>query len=88
MAVDQPVVSTNLAEQWGANVRDRREHLELTQVDLAVLCAITQQTVSKIESGGMIPLDRLKIVLAQKLCTTPAALFPWPAMEKLVGKAS
>lgn len=75
----QPSVVASLGEVWGTRVAARREELHLSQTDLAELCEVTQQTISKIERGLMIPLDRLKIALATHLRTTPDQLFSWPA---------
>lgn len=84
----QPVIVRGLAAHWGASVAERRRALGLTQQQLADLCGIEQQTISKIENGGMIPLDRLKVTIAAKLGTTPAELFPWPPMAELVEGAA
>lgn len=75
MAVEQGFA---LAEVWGRNVAERREALHLSQVQLAELCDVAQQTISKIERGDIVPRDALKQMLADRLRTTPAALFPWP----------
>lgn len=69
---------TSLGDLWGARVAARREELRLTQAELAELCEVTQQTISKIERGLIIPLDRLKVTLAGHLRTTPDELFKWP----------
>lgn len=85
MAVRQPTVVETLAERWGLAVATRRAELEFTQTQLAELCGVTQQTISKIEAGAMIPHDRLKAVIADKLLSEPGELFAWPAradMEK------
>ena len=72
-----------LAERWGKAVAARRTALEFNQTQLAELCGITQQTISKIEAGGMIPHDRLKAVIADKLLTEPGDLFDWPTREQM-----
>jgi len=84
----QPTVQTGLGTAWGQNVRDRRQALGLSQDQLADLCGVTQSAISKIESGAMIPLDRLKVTISAKLGTTPTDLFPWPPMAELVGGAA
>lgn len=60
--------------------------LGFTQKQLAEFCHVEQQTISKIESGRMIPLDRLKIELSRSLGTDPQTLFAWPAMSDLVSR--
>lgn len=73
---------------------DRRRQLGLSQAQLAKLCqaaspeGVTQQTISKIENGEMIPLDRLKVDIARALGTSPSKLFAWPAMKDLVGESA
>lgn len=74
----QPQRVLPLGKCWGAAIAERRQHLGLTQADLARLCRVTQQTISKIESGAIIPLDRLKLQIARSLATQPGALFVWP----------
>lgn len=83
----QPKVVTSLGKEWGERVAQRRESLGFTQKQLAELCDVSQQTISKIEAGAMIPLDRLKVTLAHKLATTPDELFRWPALADLLGAA-
>lgn len=68
----------SLGEFWGRRVAERREALGLTQAQLADLCGVTQQSISRIEGGAVIPRDSLKITLSVKLGTTPGELFAWP----------
>lgn len=85
-----PKVVERLGDRWGAAVADRRRQLGLSQAQLAKACGdhgVTQQTISKIENGEIIPLDRLKVDLARALGTKPNVLFAWPAMKDLVGEA-
>jgi len=72
-----------LAQHWGSAVAKRRALLSLSQAQLAEICGVTQQTISKIESGRMIPHDRLKVVLATRMGTEPSALFVWPQRSAL-----
>jgi len=53
----------------------------MSQATLAERCGVTQQTISKIERGLMVPLDPLKLRLALELDVSPAMLFPWPPAE-------
>lgn len=75
----QPVRTLTLGQVWGASVEARRKFLGMTQVELSSKCEVSQQTISKIEHGSMIPLDRLKVTIAQSLHTTPGELFAWPS---------
>lgn len=69
----------SLGEFWGRRVAERREALGLTQAQLADLCNVTQQSISRIESGAVIPRDSLKMTLSSQLGTNPGELFVWPA---------
>lgn len=68
---------------WGEEVAKRRASLEFTQAQLAHLCDVKQQTISKIEAGDMIPSDQLKVTIARSLLTNPADLFVWPDLGDL-----
>ena len=68
-----------LAAAWGRRVAEARRRAGLSQSGLADLCGVAQQTVSKIERGRMVPLDKLKLRLAEELGTSPAVLFAWPS---------
>lgn len=70
---------------WGVNVADAREDLGLTQLQLAELCDVTQQTISKVERGVIRPRDRLKLRLAEALGRRPSDLFPWPSPSRREG---
>lgn len=72
-------MTETLAERWGTAVADRRAELGFNQTQLADLCDVKQQTISKIEAGKMIPHDRLKADLANALMMEPADLFSWPS---------
>lgn len=67
-----------LGQTWGEKVAARRQQLGLSQQQLADLCETTQQTISKIETGAILPRDRLKVTIAARLGTTVAQLFAWP----------
>ena len=84
MSNRHPKVVVTLGAKWGLAIAERRKSLGLTQAELAELADVKQQTVSRIEHGTMIPSDRLKVVLAHKLGTTPGALFQWPPTAELV----
>ena len=71
-------VAAQLGAAWGGRVAQLRLRLRLSQADLAALCGVTQQTISKVERGLMVPLDPLKLRLAAALDAHPATLFGWP----------
>lgn len=71
-------MTQSLGQFWGQRVAARREDLKITQVQLAQLCGITQQSISRIEAGVIVPRDSLKMTLAKNLGTTPTELFEWP----------
>jgi len=71
-------MTANLGLRWGALIAARRADLHLSQSALADLCSVSQQTISKIERGLMVPLDPLKLRLAAGLDVHPGDLFPWP----------
>lgn len=83
MAVRQPTVVQTLGGRWGKAVAERRAVLGFSQTQLAGLCDVKQQTISKIEAGDMIPHDRLKAVIANALMIEPAELFTWPARSEM-----
>lgn len=49
----------------GAFIRTCREHHRLTQVKLARALAITQSSLSKLESGSLLPSKQLRLQLAE-----------------------
>lgn len=77
------MVVETLAERWGSKIEARRVELGFTQTQLASLCDVTQQTISKVEAGQMIPHDRLKAVIADRLMVEPGELFNWPPRAEL-----
>lgn len=82
----------DLRKQWGETVRLLRKSLtpdgrhrpsadapQMTQVDLARLCGVTQQTISSIEKGEQSPRDSLKVKLAIALRQDVRSVFPLPS---------
>lgn len=65
-------------ESWGSRVTRRRRDLGLSQAELAELCNLTQQTISKIERNMIVPRDRVKMLLAEVMVCSVDTLFPWP----------
>jgi DNA-binding XRE family transcriptional regulator len=80
----QPEVVKLLGEKWGREVTATRTRYEMTQHELAERCGVTQQTISKIEMGAILPTDELKVVMSLRLATTPDTLFAWPQQPALV----
>ena len=74
----QPTTSETLARTWGDNVARLRAELGLSQVELAERAATTQQTISRVETGGIIPTDPLKMRIALGLQSTTGRVFAWP----------
>jgi transcriptional regulator with XRE-family HTH domain len=63
--------------EWGRRVEQARQALGLSQRALARRTGVTQQTISKVETGRMCPHDRVKVRLARALESHPADLFRW-----------
>lgn len=63
---------------WALCVRDARQRAGLSQEELALAAAVTQQTISKIEAAKVCPTDGVKVRLAIALGISPGTLFPWP----------
>lgn len=66
-------------ELWGALVFEARRHHRMSQCALAEAAGVTQQTISKVETGDICAHDRLKVRLAAGLQVPIAELFPWPS---------
>ena len=71
-------MSESLGQRWGPLIATRRAEVGLSQAALAERSGVSQQTISKIERGLMVPLDPLKQRLAAALEAHPGDLFPWP----------
>jgi DNA-binding XRE family transcriptional regulator len=79
--IDHPpavVVSAALAGLWGPRVGRLRAEAGLSQLALARRCAVSQQTISKLERGRIVPTDPLKLRIAHALQADPGELFGWP----------
>lgn len=74
-------VTESVLVDWGERVRERRERLGLSQEAVAELAGIRQGTWSKIEAGRHEPRIAQKFAIAAALGTTPAKLFPYPAVR-------
>ena len=67
-----------VARIWGERIRERRERLQLSQIDLAAAVGVTQTAVSKWENGECAPSRRHQPKLALALRERPARLFEYP----------
>ena len=63
--------------EWGRRVERARQALGMSQRALARRTGVTQQTISKVETGRMCPHDRVKVRLARALDADPEDLFHW-----------
>lgn len=59
----------------GARIARQRRAVCLTQADLARRLGVRQSTVSRWETGGVIPALRHRMGLAQELLISPLILF-------------
>lgn len=75
-------VTGTVEEKWGARVRSQRDTMGFTQVQLAEMCGVTQQHLSRIELGLVMPRMRLRMTLAGALRTTVDRLFPNPGTRE------
>ena len=62
---------------WAIFLAHVRRGRGLSQRELGRRAGVTQQTISKIEAGGICAHDRLKARLAMVLDVPTAELFPW-----------
>jgi putative transcriptional regulator len=63
---------------WGKQVRSARKAQGLTQIDLAALIGVEQNTISRIETGTIAPSDKLKLTICLALNRSLDDLFGWP----------
>ena len=76
------------AARCGAAVRQRRKDLGLTLQTLADLSGTSLQTVSRIESGQLVPRDRLKAAISFALALEVDQLWTWPSRQEMFEKAA
>lgn len=74
----RPTTTETLARSWGDTVARLRAELGLSQVELAARAYTTQQTISRVETGQIIPSDALKVRIALGLQSTAGRVFAWP----------
>lgn len=76
-------MSEHLHRRWGENVRlqrkikDKRDGLATSGIDaMADALGVTPETVSRWETGKLVPRDAKKIEIARYLEVDPRMLFP------------
>lgn len=73
-----PTADRLVLDQWADQVKAARKEQDLSQVEAAQRCGITQSTLSKIEAGDY----RLHPAMVLKLCVglnlNPSLSFAWP----------
>lgn len=69
---------TQVAREWGANIRAQRALLGKTQAELAAAIDVSQRAVSNWERGTAAPSLRHQMALARELRCSPRALFTFP----------
>lgn len=70
---------TDLATTFGTRIKTARQAAEITQHDLAARIGKSQQWVSALESGQLIPRDADRFALAKALGVPVGELFAYPA---------
>jgi DNA-binding XRE family transcriptional regulator len=63
--------------RWGEAVLQARKTLWMSQAELADHVGVTQQTISKVELGTVVPSDRTKVRIAHAIGMHPGHLFGW-----------
>lgn len=69
------IVSPREAAAIGTRIRVFREVNDLTQVEMAKRCYVTQSAVSRWETGKKLPARRTQRLIADVLQTTRSVLF-------------
>ena len=75
------VTGEELRTVIGANVRDQRRIVGLTQRQLATTVGVTDAQISRIEAGKSSPSVELLALLADTLDTTPSTLLSKRKLE-------
>ncbi len=69
-------MTDEIHREWGRSIQARREHLGLTQADLARRLDVRASSVCRWESGDSAPSDANKMRIAQVLDEDARVLFP------------
>lgn len=67
----------DLQTKWGAGIAARRAEHGMTQRELAMRIATTQQHLSRIETGAISPGDDLRIRIADAFGLSVEDVFPY-----------
>jgi len=81
-------LATNWAIKTGHKIKHRRETLNLSREQLAVLCDTTVPTITRIESGDRKAGPGMALAIAFSLAVEPAELFGWPTREEIAEAAA
>lgn len=76
-------LSKELGGFWGKRVAAERDKRGWSQAFLATAVRATQQTISSIEAGDLVPRDHLKVRIAFAFGMNPSDLFEWPESKVL-----
>lgn len=74
-AISQRIPSGRLHKRFCANVRFWRKELELTQIEAAKRCKMTQSQYCEIETGKFVPVLETADRIAKAFGIDPAELF-------------
>lgn len=77
MSSESPVI-TPLKRKWGEAIRRQREHLGLTQKQLAERVGVDQSAVSFWENGTKAPTVERQLAIANALGIDARILFDFP----------
>jgi transcriptional regulator with XRE-family HTH domain len=79
------MTAAELAERersWATRVHQRRVEIGMTQAQLAELADVTQQAISRVEKGEVIPRLATMWAIASALGTSIEVLFPMTSAPK------
>lgn len=76
------------ASECGARVKHRRGELNFTLQRVADLTGSTPQTIARVESGAIVPRDKLRVAIAFALFVEVDRLWPWPSRELVHDRAA
>lgn len=71
------------AQECGSDVRQRRIAHNLTKIVLANRCGVREATIHRIETGAIMPSDRLRAIVAYHLGADPEEIWRYPSRRDL-----